>query len=215
MENLEINAKTVEEAVALALEKLGASRDEVEVVVLKEGKTGFLGFGGEEATVRVFRRQSEEVRQAAVTLAREVLEKLLSLMKVSASIEEKEPSEEGRALIGLDITGEDLGILIGRRGQTLSSLQYLVYLMVGHKLKAHVPLTIDVAGYRERRKEALNNLAWRMAERVMATGRPVPLEPMLANERRIIHLALRDYPGVITQSVGEGEDRKVTIHKQD
>lgn len=214
MESLETSAKTVEEAVALALEKLGASRDEVEVVVLKEGKPGFLGLGGEEATVRVLRRQSEEERQAAVILAKEVLERLLSLMNVSASIEQKEPSEEGRALIFLEITGDDLGILIGRRGQTLSSLQYLLYLMVSHQLKAHVPVTVDVAGYRERRQEALKNLAWRMAERVMATGQPVPLEPMPASERRIIHLAIQDYPGVITQSIGEGEDRKVTILKQ-
>ncbi|MCK4362558.1 MAG: protein jag [Dehalococcoidia bacterium] len=214
MESLETSAKTVEEAVALALEKLGASRDEVEVVVLKEGKPGFLGLGGEEATVRVLRRQSEEARQAAAILANEVLERLLSLMNVSASIEQKEPSEEGRALIFLEITGDDLGILIGRRGQTLSSLQYLLYLMVSHQLKAHVPVTIDVAGYRERRQEALKNLAWRMAERVMATGQPVPLEPMPASERRIIHLAIQDYPGVITQSIGEGEDRKVTILKQ-
>ncbi len=185
------------------------------MVVLKEGKSGFLGFGGEEAAVRVFRRQPEEVRQAAATLAKEVLEELLPLMQVSASVEEKEPSEEGRAIVGLDINGEDLGILIGRRGQTLYSLQYLVYLMVGHRLKAHVPITIDVAGYRERREEALKNLAWRIAERVMVTGQPVPLEPMPASERRIIHLALRDYPGVTTQSIGEGDDRKVTIHKGD
>lgn len=213
MESLETSGKTVEEAVALALEKLGASHDEVEVVVLKEGKTGFLGFGGEEATVRVFRRQPEELRQEAVTLAKEVLEELLPLMQVSASVEVKELSEEGRAIISLEINGEDLGILIGRRGQTLYSLQYLVYLMVGHRLKAHVPITIDVAGYRERREEALKNLAWRIAERVMDTGQPVPLEPMPASERRIIHLALRDYAGVITQSIGEGDDRKVTIHK--
>ena len=173
-----------------------------------------MGLGGEEATVRVLRRQSEEARQAAAILAEEVLERLLSLMNVSASIEQKEPSEEGRALIFLEITGDDLGILIGRRGQTLSSLQYLLYLMVSHQLKAHVPVTVDVAGYRERRQEALKNLAWRMAERVMATGQPVPLEPMPASERRIIHLAIQDYPGVITQSIGEGEDRKVTILKQ-
>jgi spoIIIJ-associated protein len=215
MESLEISAKTVEEAVALAIEKLGVSRDEVEVVVLKDSKSGFLGFGGEEATVRVFRRHTEEVRQAAVILAKEVLEKLLSLMNVSASIDEKELSEEGRALISLEINGDDLGILIGRRGQTLTSLQYIVYLMVGHQLKAHVPIAIDVAGYRERRQEALKNLAWRMAERVVATGQPVPLEPMPASERRTIHLSLRDYPGVITQSIGDGDERKVTIRKRD
>jgi len=213
MESLETSAKTVEEAVELALEKLGASREEVEVVVLKEGKPGIFGFGGEDATVRVLRRQTDEVRQEAAALARQMLEKLLSLMRVSASIEEKETSQEERALVGLEINGDDLGILIGRRGQTLASLQYLVYLMVNHQLKARVSMTIDVAGYRERRKEALRDLAWRMAERVTATGQTVPLEPMPASERRIIHLALQDCHGVITQSVGEGDYRKVTILK--
>lgn len=188
------------------------------MVVLKGGKPGIFGFGGEDATVRVFRRQSDEVKREAATMARQMLEKLLSLMRVSASMEtidEKDTSEEERAPISLEINGDDLGILIGRRGQTLASLQYLVYLMVSHQLKARVNITIDVAGYRERRKEALRNLAWRMAERVMATGQMVPLEPMPASERRIIHLALRDYNGVITQSVGEGDYRKVTILKAD
>ena len=217
MESLEISAKTVEEAVELALKRLDASREEVEVIVLKKGKPGFLGLGGEEALVRVTRRQSEEIERAAVVVAKEVLEKLLALMKVSASVEEKRTSllggVEGYAPIGLDIAGDDLGILIGRRGQTLSSLQYLVYLMVSHQLKARVSITIDVEGYRERRCEALKNLALRMAERVGDTGQPVTLEPMPASERRIIHLALQDYPQVITQSVGEGEARKVTIVK--
>ena len=183
------------------------------MVILKEGKPGIFGFGGEDATVRVFRRQSDEVEREAATLARQMLEKLLTLMRVSASINEKETSEEERAPISLEINGDDLGILIGRRGQTLASLQYLVYLMVSHQLKARVSIAIDVAGYRERRKEALRNLAWRMAERVVATGQTVPLEPMSAGERRIIHLALRDYHGVITQSIGEGDYRKVTILK--
>ena len=218
MDSLEISAKTVEEAVELALKRLGASHEEVEVVVLKKGRPGFLGLGGEEALVRVTRRQSEEIERAAVVVSKEVLEKLLSLMKVSASVGEKRPSllagSEGRAPIGLDITGEDLGILIGRRGNTLSSLQYLVYLIVSHQLKARVHVTIDVEGYRERRYEALKNLALRMAERVGDTGQPVTLEPMPANERRIIHLALRDYPEVMTESIGEGEARKVTIVKR-
>lgn len=218
MDSLEISAKTVEEAVELAVKSLGASREEVEVVVLKKGRPGFLGLGGEEAVVRVTRLQSEEMESAAVVVAKEVLEKLLSLMKVSASVGEKRPcfleGEEGRAPVGLDITGEDLGILIGRRGNTLSSLQYLVYLIVSHQLKARVHVTIDVEGYRERRYEALKNLALRVAERVGDTGQPVTLEPMPANERRIIHLALRDYPEVMTESIGEGEARKVTIVKR-
>jgi spoIIIJ-associated protein len=215
MESLEISAKTIEEAVALALEELGASRDEVEVEVLSEGKSGFLGFGGGEATVRVTRVQPEEVRQNARALALEMLEKLLSLMNLSASVEEREPDSEGSAPVCLNISGDDLGILIGRRGNTLASLQYIVFLMVSQRLKSHMPVSIDVEGYKERRKQSLTSLAHRMAERVVDTGQPVTMEPMPANERRIVHLALRDYEGVTTESIGEGEERKVTILKQE
>ena len=215
MESLETSAKTVEEAIDLALKRLGVAREEVEIVVLTRGKPGFFGLGSEEASVRVTRRSPEKEEQAAAILAREVIEKLLSLMKITASVSEKEVSPleatEGRTRMSLEISGEDLGILIGRRGQTLSSLQYLVYLMVSHQLGAWVPISIDVEGYRERRQEALKNLALRMAERVLASGQAVTLEPMPANERRIIHLAIRDLPEVITQSAGEGESRKVTI----
>lgn len=179
------------------------------MVVVKRGRPGFLGIGAEEAVVKVTRRRSEEATRAAVILAKEVLEKLLSLMRIPATIHVNEPSPSGA--ISLDITGPDLGILIGRRGNTLSCLQYLVYLMVSHQMKARVPVTIDVEGYRERRREALKSLAIRMAERVKNTGQSVTMEPMPASERRIIHLTLRDYPGVTTQSIGEGEDRKVTI----
>jgi spoIIIJ-associated protein len=214
MESLEISAKTVEEAVALAIEELGASRDEVEVVVLNEGKSGFLGFGSDEATVRVTRIQPEEVRQKARALALEMLENLLSLMKISATIEEKEPPPEGSAPVCLNINGDDLGILIGRRGNTLASLQYIVFLMVSQQLKVHMPVSIDVEGYKERRNQSITDLSQRMAERVVSTGQPVTMEPMPANERRIVHLALRDYEGVTTESIGEGEERKVTILKQ-
>jgi len=190
----------------------------VEVVVLNKGKPGFLGIGAEEARVRVTELPSEEVDRSSVILAKEMLQGLLDLMKVSASVDLKEAFSSAamteRASIALDISGEDLGILIGRRGQTLSSLQYLVYLMVSHQMKARVHLSIDVEGYRERRREALSNLALHMAERVKATGNSVTLEPMPASERRIIHLALQDYTGVTTQSVGEGESRKVTILRQ-
>lgn len=216
MESLEINARTEEEAVEIALEKLGVAREEVEVVVVKKGKARFLGLGSsEETTVRVTRRQSEETVQEAVTLAKDVLEKLLSLMKVSAAVHEKETSSpEGETRIALDITGDDLGILIGRRGQTLFSLQHLIYLIVSHQMQARVPIIIDVEGYRERRQEALTQLAIRIAESVAASGQSVDLEPMPANERRIIHLALQDHSVVTTESFGEGEARKVTIKKQ-
>ncbi len=185
------------------------------MVVVKKGKARFLGLGSEETTIRVTRRQSEATVQEATTLAKEILEKLLSLMKISATVNEKEvASSEGYAPIALDITGDDLGILIGRRGQTLFSLQHLVYLIVSHQLQARVPIIIDVEGYRERRQEALTRLAISIAESVAASGQSVDLEPMPANERRIIHLALQDHSVVTTESVGEGEARKVTIKKQ-
>jgi spoIIIJ-associated protein len=214
MESLEISAKTEEEAVEIALEKLGAAPDEVEVVVLKKGKSGFLGLGGEEATVRVTMRPPEGTEEEdGVALAKEMLEKLLSLMKLSATVTEKQASE-GEGPTVLDITGDDLGILIGRRGQTLLSLQHLVYLMVSHRLKSRIPVVIDVEGYRQRRQETLTTLALRIAESVEASGQPADLEPMPANERRVIHLALQDHEAVTTESVGEGESRKVTIKKR-
>lgn len=187
----------------------------MEVVVVKKGKARFLGLGSEETTVRVTRRHSEATMQEAVTLAKDVLEKLLSLMKVSAAVHEKETSSpEGETRIALDITGDDLGILIGRRGQTLFSLQHLIYLIVSHHMQDRVPIIIDVEGYRERRQEALTQLAIRIAESVEASGQSVDLEPMPPNERRIIHIALQDHSVVTTESVGEGDSRKVTIKKQ-
>lgn len=211
MDSLEKSAKTVDEAIELALEELGASREEVEIVVLKEGRSGFLGIGAGGATVRVFRRQADETVREAVSVAREILEQMLSLMDIEAVVEEKEPSDSGHAQFNLELKGEDLGVLIGRRGQTLASLQYLLYLMAGHRLKVHVPLSIDVEGYLERRNESLQGLALRMAERVITTGQIAVMEPMPPRERRIIHLTLKDFKGVVTQSIGEGEYRKVTI----
>jgi len=211
MDSLEKSAKTVDEAIELALEELGASREEVEIVVLKEGRSGFLGIGAGGATVRVFRRQADETVREAVSVAKEILEQMLSLMDIEAVVEEKEPSESGHAQFNLELKGEDLGVLIGRRGQTLASLQYLLYLMAGHRLKVHVPLSIDVEGYLERRNESLQGLALRMAERVITTGQIAVMEPMPPRERRIIHLTLKDFKGVVTQSIGEGEYRKVTI----
>lgn len=148
--------------------------------------------------------------------ARNILETLLDLMEVSASVAPlSEPLVEGgedaATSITLDVTGEDLGILIGRRGQTLSCLQYIVRLIVGYQTKAWLPIIIDVEGYKRRRFDALQALAWRIAEQVKASGVSFALEPMPAFDRRIIHLALVDHPDVTTQSSGEGEARKVVI----
>jgi len=151
-----------------------------------------------------------------VETAKSILETLLSLMGVSASVtplsELLVEGEEGATdSIALDVEGEDLGILIGRHGQTLSCLQYIVRLIVGQQTRAWLPITIDVEGYKRRRYDALQALAWRMAEQVKAKGVPFALEPMLAYERRVIHLALADHSDVTTQSSGEGEARKVVI----
>jgi spoIIIJ-associated protein len=195
----------------MALADLGASRDEVDIVVLKEGRSGFLGIGGGGATVRVSRRHTDEAVREAAEVAKEVLEQLLSIMGIDAVVEEKPVGDGGHARFNLEMKGEDLGVLIGRRGQTLASLQYLVYLMVGHRLKIHVPLIVDVEGYLERRNESLQGLAMRMADQVITTGQIAVMEPMTPRERRIIHMALKDFEGVVTQSIGEGDYRKVTI----
>ena len=140
-------------------------------------------------------------------VATEVLEKLLEMMRVSASV-----TRAAVAIpVTLDINGDDLGILIGRRGQTLACLQHIVRLIVSHQTGGWAPVVIDVEGYKQRRYQALQALAYRMAEQVKTKMMPFTLEPMPAYERRIIHLALVDHPDVTTQSVGEGEERKVVV----
>jgi len=218
MESLEISAKTVEEAIQRALEQLGVSREEVEVTVVKEGKSGILGLGAEEAVVRVTPLAPAPGTESEIAeVARATLEKLLDLLEVTASVvPQTQPiavvkEEEETASVGMNIKGDDLGILIGRRGQTLSCLQYIVRLIVGHQTKAWLPIVIDVEGYKQRRYQALQVFARQMAEQVKTRGMPFTLEPMSAYERRIIHLTLADHPDVTTESIGQGESRRVVI----
>jgi len=214
MESLEVSAKTVEEAIEQAIEQLGLSREEVEVTVLKEGKAGFLGMGAEEAIVKVTPLSQIRKESNVATLAKEALEELLSRMKLTAEVELRSSlegaSSETESIV-LEVKGNDLGILIGRRGETLASLQYLIRLIVAHHQKARVPITIDIEGYKQRRYEALRELALRLAQKAKSSGRSVTLEPMPADERRIVHLALSVNPDVTTQSIEEGEVRKVVI----
>jgi spoIIIJ-associated protein len=147
---------------------------------------------------------------------KEVLEKLLSLMdlpaKVSPSDEFSVTDEKGEVVsIGLNIEGEDLGIIIGRRGQTLVSLQQVVRLIMAHKMQVRVPIILDVENYKQRRCEGLRLLANRLAEQVKVRKAPFSMEPMSAFERRVVHLALADHPDVTTESTGFGESRKVVI----
>lgn len=146
--------------------------------------------------------------------ARETVSELLEKMHISAQVTSsftEVVDENGQPGVLVEVTGDDLSILIGRKSETLNALQYITSLIVGKKLAKWVPLTIDVEGYRARRERQLTQLALRMAEQVVATGRKQSLEPMPANERRIIHLALRDHPQVTTESVGEEPNRKLTI----
>jgi spoIIIJ-associated protein len=217
MKNLEISARTVDEAIQQALEQLNLTLDEVKVTVLKEGRGGVLGLGAEDAKIRVeplapLPGQGIDI----VETAKQVLEQLLDLMEVDGSVvPQSAPSEEAQkeatSPINFDISGEDLGILIGRRGHTLACLQYIARLIVGHQTEAWVPIVIDVEGYKQRRYGALQNLAHRMAEQVKERQTPFTLEPMPAYERRIIHLTLADNPDVTTESIGQGESRKVVI----
>ncbi len=221
MKSLEISGKTVEEAVQNALARLGVSQEEIKVIVLKEGRHGILGLGAEEARIRVELMASdpsesapEDADNSIAETATDVVEKLLSLLGVSASVVvEIKSSPEGEAgpSFAFDLRGHYLGILIGRRGQTLACLQYIVRLIMAHKTHKLVPLTIDVEGYKSHRYESLRVLALRLAEQVRSSGIPFTLEPMPPDERRIIHLALADQPHITTKSIGEGEDRKVVI----
>ncbi len=172
--------------------------------------------GGEPARVRV--EPLEPITKggdAIAEVAKGVLETLLTKMGVEASVElQVQPvggEGEATAPTAFDIEGDDLGILIGRRGQTLACLQFILRLIVGHQTNTWVPINIDVEGYKQRRCERLEALAARLAEQVKMRRVPFTLEPMLAYERRIIHLALADHPDVTTESIGEGEARKVVI----
>jgi len=164
----------------------------------------------EAAPVEAVPVDPEDVDAAVV-----VLQNLLNLMNLEADVSAREPVTAGDGLgmiqSVLDVDGEDLGLLIGRRGQTLASLQYLLNLILAKQLGKRVAFGVDVDGYRRRREEALISLAKRSASRVRSTGRSVTLEPMPPNERRIVHITLADDPAVITVSIGEGDARKVAI----
>ena len=210
MKELEVSGKTVDEAIQAALEQLGVSEDKVEVTVLKKGRSGVLGMGVEEAKIKVKLKLEAGEKADAVEVAKEVLETLINLMKITAEVTVLQ-ANTGELPVTLNIEGEDLGVLIGRRGQALASLQYVIRLIVAEKLKVWVPINIDIAGYKKRRYESLQDLALRLAEQVKRSRRLIMLEPMPADERRIIHLALTDNPDVTTQSMGEGDMRKVAI----
>jgi spoIIIJ-associated protein len=227
METLEVSGKTVDEAIAKALKQLGLEKEDIKVTVISEGKSGGLfGLGSEDASIKVEVLESanmgnkapivpEPTSEAVIATAKETLEELLRLMDVKGTVVSgvypDESGEPNSAPIAFNIEGEDLGILIGRRGQTLSSLQYIMRLIVGRKTDTWLPIVIDAESYKQRRYESLQAMAHRTAEQVKTKGIPFTLEPMPAYERRVIHMALANHSAVFTESIGEGESRQVVI----
>jgi len=205
MEGIEITAATVEEAIEKAEAQLGLGRDQFEVEIIREEGSDVMGKEGEEALIRV--NPVTLAEEDAINVVTEILDTLLGLLGVTGQVEVL----SSEIPLDLNIEGDDLGILIGRRGQTLASLEYITKLMVVGRLKAWIPLTIDIAGYKKRRRDSLQRLALYLAEQVKSRRRAITMEPMPSDERRIVHLTLADNPDVTTQSMGEGENRKVVI----
>ncbi len=233
-QSVEVHAPTLEEAIERGLSQLGLARNEVIIEIVDEGSRGVLGMGARDAVIRLTPLRAPKVvatpPQPALTeeipsappsqgdeearVAKEVLAELLAQMKIKATVHVERaqaatPDEDPPWV--LNIRGADLGVLIGRRGETLNALQYITRLIVSREIQRRSNIVIDVESYKSRREEALRRLALRMAEQAKRLGRTVVLEPMPANERRIIHLALRDDEGVTTESIGSGDQRKVTI----
>jgi spoIIIJ-associated protein len=212
MRMIETTAKSPEEAIEIALKELDVDRQDVEIDVVSKGKTGILGIGGEPAKVRVTVMDKPPDVVVATT---DILQSLISLMDVSAAVTLVHAEREDVGGPVFDVDGDDSGLLIGRRGETLRALQFLVSFIASRRLGDRVNLFVDVAGYQERRYETLRSLAQRVARRVASSGREVPLEPMPPNERRIVHMALADDPDVSTISEGMGDGRRVIIEPTD
>ena len=208
MEVRVMTGRSVEEAIELALKELDADRDEAEVEVLSRGKSGFLGIGAELARVRVTKIPRGG---SSAALANETISKILQAARVNVSrtLRAAHDPDVGGPII--DLSGEDSGLLIGRRGLTLQSLQFLVNLIVRKNFGEDVRVVLDVEGYRQRREGSLRDMATKVASRVVQSNRSVTLEPMSPADRRIIHTTLAEYPGVSTESMGVGDNRKVTI----
>ena len=205
MEMITVSAKTVDEAVTKALIELETTSDKLEYEVIEKGSAGFLGIGAKPAVIRA--GKIEEKPETLEDKIRNFLNQVFEAMNLKVQINIQVSEEE----INVDLVGEDMGVLIGKRGQTLDSLQYLVSLVVNKASENYIRVKLDTENYRERRKETLETLAKNIAYKVKRTKRPVALEPMNPYERRIIHAALQNDRYVLTRSEGEEPFRHVVI----
>lgn len=203
MDMITVSAKTVDEAVTKALIELETTSDKLEYEVVERGSAGFLGIGAKPAVIRAKRK--ERVEDRAIHFLNQVFDSMNMEVSITAvyNAEEKE--------MNINMEGTDMGILIGKRGQTLDSLQYLVSLVVNKKKDDYIRVKLDTENYRERRKETLETLAKNIAYKVKRTKRAVSLEPMNPYERRIIHAALQNDKYIVTRSDGEEPFRHVII----
>lgn len=208
MTTIEMTAKTADEAIEIALKELDVERQDVEIDVVSHGKAGILGIGAEPAKVRV---TVLEEPSDVVTVATEVLEDIVALTGADVTVNLRHAFREDVGGPVFDVDGDDAGLLIGRRGETLRSLQFLTTFIASRIMEERVSIFVDVAGYQERRYDSLRSLAQKVARRVASSGRPITLEPMPPNERRIVHLALADNPDVETGSTGSGEGRRIVV----
>ena len=219
MKSVETEAKTAEEAIRKAGDELGVPREDLEVEVLASGSSGFLGLGAKNAKVRATVKEKPAPRPAAAhapaetsdkqvaETAKKVLQDLLRLLEIEAAVDLKEDSER----ILLNIGGDGSGLLIGRKGQTLDAIEYLINKIVHKDAEDKKRIVVDTENYRFRREDSLVKLAQRLAEKAKRLGRPVTISPMSAHDRRIVHLALQEDKSLRTWSTGTGLYRKVII----
>ena len=203
MEFVEFTAKTVDDAITAACQKFLVTSDKLEYEVIEEGSTGFLGFNSKPAKIKA------KVKESIEDKAKNFLEDVFAAMKMTVVIDVKYDELEG--FLDVDLRGDDMGVLIGKRGQTLDSIQYLTSLVVNKGNAGYVRVKVDTENYRARRKETLENLAKNIAFKVKRTKKPVFLEPMNPYERRVIHSALQNDPLVSTHSEGEEPNRRVVV----
>jgi spoIIIJ-associated protein len=230
----EFEGKTKEEAISKASDALGVSEDQLDVEVLSYGSTGIFGLVGvkkakikvtlvdsPEAEIKVAlpetpeaeikeQRPSAEAPEAVAELAKGALEEIISFIVDGATVSVQTKADR----IRLKVKGGNSALLIGKHGRTLDALQYIVHRIVHKQQKTRVRVTVDVEGYRDRRKDSSTQLALRLGEKVKRSGKPATISPMNAYDRRIIHVALKDHTGVRTQSSGTGSLRKLVIYPQ-
>ena len=204
MEYIEVSAKNIDDAITEACQQLGATSDQIEYEVIDKGSTGFLGIGSKNAVIKARKKEG-----SVEDNVKEFLNSVFAAMNMEVELIVK--IDDAEKVIDVELKGDDMGVLIGKRGQTLDSLQYLTNLAINKKSEDYYKVKIDTEDYRKRRKETLENLAKNIAYKVKRTKRSVSLEPMNPFERRVIHSALQNDRFVETHSEGDEPYRHVVV----